>query len=381
MGYLSILLVLGVGKIASTEAGSVCPLPWNADASLPGGLNMTKPCPYGYSIPKLDVTIPDNATFFDWIWIVYGVIPFVIVGLATLDTLVRACWRRGFGTRESCFLAFVLIQVLFNELVFKRLLQQPRPDHSCNHTCGMPSSHASMSIGFFTLMFIDAVFRVMPAYPRDVAAARMFPRQDGCCSLSQKDCLLGLPSCISFTPITVSNTLSPHLFTFFVLFWGILLLPVAFTRVALNDHSPAQVSIGGTIGFIEALLYFLLLRRCFVKQFNGRIGQRFCGVFIHNYALPVFEAIGATYCLLAELEDYDADDDSVEELVGARRAIQWYLKQEKAESKTVVMLDDDVSAVKQTVSLLNTLDQAVVKKLQAFGHDVDLDEEELLDGE
>lgn len=238
-----------------------------------------------------------------------------------------------------------------------------------------------MSIGFFTLMFIDAVFRVMPAYPRDVAAARMFPRQDGCCSLSQKDCLLGLPSCISFTPITVSNTLSPHLFTFFVLFWGILLLPVAFTRVALNDHSPAQVSVGGTIGFIEALLYFLLLRRCFVKQFNGRIGQRFCGVFIHNYALPVFEAIGATYCLLAELEDYDADDDSVEELVGARRAIQWYLKQEKAESKTVVMLDDDVSAVKQTVSLLNTLDQAVVKKLQAFGHDVDLDEEELLDGE
>lgn len=79
---------------------------------------------------------------------------------------------RGLGTRETCFLGFVGFMTGCNELVFKRWAMEPRPDHSCNFSCGFPSGHSVMSCGFFMLMFLDAVFRTMPRVPLTLADAR-----------------------------------------------------------------------------------------------------------------------------------------------------------------------------------------------------------------
>ena len=61
------------------------------------------------------------------------------------------------STRSLAFLSFILFSVALGELIFKRIVSSPRPARSCLHSCGMPSSHATLSIGYFTLMLLDAL--------------------------------------------------------------------------------------------------------------------------------------------------------------------------------------------------------------------------------
>merc|ERR1712080_718912 len=72
------------------------------------------------------------------------------------------------------FLAFIIFIVVVNELILKKIAKQPRPDLSCNLTCGFPSGHSTMSIGFFVLLYLDASFRVMPKVPVDLPSAQIF---------------------------------------------------------------------------------------------------------------------------------------------------------------------------------------------------------------
>jgi len=378
MGHLSVFLFLGLGfsSISLSEAGSHCAQLWNNLSALPTSLlNETVQCPFGSAISKVDVTIPLNATFFDWVCVVYGIIPFVVIGFAFLETILRACCHspRGLGTRETSFLVFFGIQVLLGELVFKNIISQARPVGSCALTCGMPSSHATMSVGFFMLMFFDAIHRVMPAFPRDLETAQRFTRsreQECCCGYTTKDLLLSIPALLNFVPITDYHTLKPHSFAVLVVFWGTLLLPVGFTRVALMDHSPEQVTFGSIIGFLEAVAFFSICRHGFQKKLNHLVGKRMCCLFIHNYAVPVFEAVGNGWNMLADLEDYDEDTveaDGVERLAMVRSEVEYYLKKMDPDV-TCLLFDEETPALDYQAFLLKNLDQAVEQELKRLGH-------------
>jgi len=373
MQHVSMLLFLGLGfGIIGVSEASFCPLPWKLTKTS----NAT--CPYGYALPLVDVTVPNNATWIDWVCVFYGIIPFVIIGCASLETVVRAFFMRGLGTRETSFLLFVLMQVLLGEFFFKQLATQSRPDTTCATTCGMPSSHTTMSVGFFMLLFLDAVHRVMPTFPRDLANAQMYLRSEPaiCCGNSKGDLIRSLPGMLNFIPITDYHTLTHHNFSVSVCVWGILLLPVGFTRTALNDHTPAQVTIGAIIGFCEAIAFFAFSRYVLQKKLQPRIGTRLLFVFIHNYAVPVFEAVGNGWNLLAELDEYElegeAEGEAVENLLAVRREVTYYTEQSNP-CLPALMLDKEKPAVQYQLKLLHKMDDAVKLKLKEFGHEGNLD--------
>ncbi|CAL1153878.1 unnamed protein product [Cladocopium goreaui] len=252
-------------------------IPWwyNATVGFEG-------CPYGRRLPG-DVTLPNDARFIDWVAVVYSYIPFVVPVLVFAELL---CTR---GTRQLSVLLFTGMTTLMNELLVKPFFATARPGAfgpapgaltdsfgqpagSCNTTCGMPSSHSTMAIGFLMLTMFDGIIRLKPD-------SNVLTQDKDEVEMQQR-----LKEMISVTPLAPKRVMSNTEFLGFYFTWQLLLGPVPLMRVVLHDHTAAQVCLGGMLGAVYAVLWFRFTIYM-INRYKHKVGHRFfCGLLKHNYA-------------------------------------------------------------------------------------------------
>jgi len=196
-------------------------------------------CPYGTYLFG-DVTLPTSPTVFQYIALFYAYAAYIVIAVLSVVLCRATTWH----SRKHWFayLIFIGLCVGFNELLFKRLMRQARPGStglltdddgkhvgSCNTSCGMPSSHSLVSVGLMTLLIVDTAFRIVKPL--------------GC------ECVLFPTGIFSAQQFNVSFGI-----------WTALLSPIPMSRVVLYDHSPAQVAVGSTLGFVLAIAWFACMR-------------------------------------------------------------------------------------------------------------------------
>lgn len=114
-------------------------------------------CPYGRSLPG-SVTLPNLADLtFDMqvatiLCVGWSLLPFVIMGLGAVQAILSR------GTRLWSFMIFAVSITVLNELILKRIFQMPRPYQSCSTSCGMPSGHSTLAMGFLALCVHDIIY-------------------------------------------------------------------------------------------------------------------------------------------------------------------------------------------------------------------------------
>merc|ERR1712232_146146 len=121
-----------------------------------------------------------------------------------------------------------------------------------------------MAIGFFILLFADGVFRVRPKIPLTLSSARAEQqlKADGADSSLSQCGLFRQWVCVNFKrllrviPLAAADTMDAFDFLKYVCFWGVVLVPVPFSRVVTNDHTPAQIMFGSLVGAMEAIIWF-----------------------------------------------------------------------------------------------------------------------------
>ena len=194
-------------------------------------------------LPKIDVSVvgsadplspaePTDAAHV--LMIISSVVPYALV------VCILACQISAADTFTLLLLGLLAVLVVLNEAVLKRLIEQRRPTGSCLHfaSFGMPSGHASTSIGTLTFLLLETWID-RPTF-----------------SVQRKGA-------------TTAALL-------------LLLAPVPYSRVHLYDHTPAQVAAGATEGFCVATLWFLCVYR-FVRprleewaasEWGARLGLR-----------------------------------------------------------------------------------------------------------
>lgn len=159
--------------------------------------------------------------------IVWSIVPYTLAVL-----LLGSLLFMGDTSSLSCLLLFGLLTAATG--LIKQLVQQRRPIGSCLYfdSYGMPSGHASGSIGMMIYLLLEVwVDRPRTLFSHKVAAS------------------VGL------------------LFTF-----G----PVPYSRMYLNDHLPEQVLAGGCEGFVLALLWFGFMYRWMRTRLDGLVGAGGC---------------------------------------------------------------------------------------------------------
>ena len=287
--------------IVNAYEPSLCLHDWNIDSA--GNYDPDLKCPYGERVEG-SVTVPKNSDWKDVLSVAYGIVPHIVIALSVIECVVKAVRYRGIGTREFSFLCFNIFLVATNEIVFKNIWKEPRPEHSCSISCGMPSGHSAMSTGYFMLMFLDAACRVMPKVPMSTESAKgtlVASESHESGSFNQgahewKNAASRLPSMI---PMSSADTMDTFEYIVFIVFWGCVLLPVPLSRVIVRDHTAYQAAVGCFMGLIQASVWFCLVRRRFMHPCNHLLGKRICSIFYHNYQLPRFEVISRCYLCLA----------------------------------------------------------------------------------
>jgi membrane-associated phospholipid phosphatase len=222
--------------------------------------------------------------------VVYSYIPYA-VGLQSSISFFR--YR---GTRQLWKLLWAWSMMPLQELVFKKLVREPRPGSmlqvrdysgryvgSCLQKCGMPSSHANLTIGWLTLLLLDAVYRVRPfALGRKTQTMHIRPDASG---------IQKYAKCMQLyltVPWEHRDLLTHTEFLVFMSTWVILLSPVPFMRVVLYDHTFEQVSIGSIIGIMTSVAWWRVVRR-FQRRYHEQEGQRvFFDLLEHNHKLTQF---------------------------------------------------------------------------------------------
>lgn len=211
-----------------------------------------------------------------WAW---SITPYIYMSPAFIEFVgFKSRW----GTRQVCFLYFVGFLVVCNEFIIKRFCEQARPGASgqltddmgnkvgsCNLTCGMPSSHASMAFGFFTLLVYDGISRVVPS-----------PRQLGAENLNLEP---------YFGVLSPNPIITHHQLALCIVLWGVLLLPVPIARVILYDHSATQVLVGGALGGVYATIWFGLVMKIILPRLQRDKSHFLWGGLVNNYMLPTFQ--------------------------------------------------------------------------------------------
>eukprot|EP00746_Dinoflagellata_sp_MGD_P117648 gnl/MRDRNA2_/MRDRNA2_53527_c0_seq1.p1 gnl/MRDRNA2_/MRDRNA2_53527_c0~~gnl/MRDRNA2_/MRDRNA2_53527_c0_seq1.p1 ORF type:complete len:662 (+),score=57.97 gnl/MRDRNA2_/MRDRNA2_53527_c0_seq1:275-1987(+) len=243
-------------------------------------LEESSKCPYGYALPG-DVTLPHatgSRKIFVYVSVIYGFVPYLVAFIVLVEFL---CQR---GVKSLSFLSFVLLSCLLGEFFFKRLVNSPRPEYSCLHSCGMPSSHSTLAVGYLTLMFLDATWRIWPESrstelseeplrnSRETFAERAPSLHRSNCQeniTSHFEDSTGETCCYWYSAVPMMSfeeTPSFQRFARWMGFWFCILIPVPITRILLNDHTASQVLTGCVIGVSEAVAWFQLLRHCIVKK-------------------------------------------------------------------------------------------------------------------
>eukprot|EP00427_Karlodinium_veneficum_P002752 CAMPEP_0169173138 /NCGR_PEP_ID=MMETSP1015-20121227/63760_1 /TAXON_ID=342587 /ORGANISM="Karlodinium micrum, Strain CCMP2283" /LENGTH=289 /DNA_ID=CAMNT_0009246725 /DNA_START=90 /DNA_END=955 /DNA_ORIENTATION=+ len=193
-------------------------------------------------------------------------------------------------TRQLSCIAFLMFLLIFQELILKRILRQPRPGAlmqikndegfyagSCIKSCGMPSSHSALAIGWFTIIFWEAkdnllFSNAMKANPLMISTEDAKARGPTLQRLWRQVQWLFL----EFTPFqpwtSIRGSLSAWAFTGHVIVWTFLLLPVPFARVVLYDHTALQAFFGMVSGFLIACAFkgLVELARSYTQSWQAR---------------------------------------------------------------------------------------------------------------
>eukprot|EP00434_Breviolum_minutum_P034737 symbB.v1.2.030752.t1/scaffold3500.1/size56953/4 len=180
-------------------------------------------------------------------------------------------------------LLWLLFLLVVNEGIVKKIVAEPRPgsmlelrgqngllEGSCVETCGMPSSHSAISMGWFTLSVLDAISRTDTSRDLDDAGDALvveqrkwtnFLKSLGC----QYDVIAGEEKKsrgyeFCWIPWAEKTDLTVREFISVVIYWCLLLVPVPFMRVVLRDHTESQVFVGSAIGMVLAMVWWRVLR-------------------------------------------------------------------------------------------------------------------------
>mmetsp|Transcript_76488 Transcript_76488/g.134941 ORF Transcript_76488/g.134941 Transcript_76488/m.134941 type:complete len:312 (-) Transcript_76488:37-972(-) len=245
-------------------------------------------CPYGRKLPG-DVTLPHDANPMEWIAVVYSYVPWLVI----FGVIFELIFRR--GTRQVLVLGFTVLSTSINELVVKRLILAPRPGAygpapgamtningvpigSCCTTCGMPSSHATMSVGFLMLCLMDGILRIVPSQEA------LSPGWSKDKPFSRRTCW----SMVSLTPLLPHQSFEQLEFIAYFVIWFCLLIPVPMMRVRTHDHTASQAYVGGWLGGVEAILWFRFMR-FLANKYRHHLGKTFCcGLIVHDYGPIAF---------------------------------------------------------------------------------------------
>lgn len=315
-----------VGQGSFVEAGDLpyaCTHPaWYLNASYGGG------CPYGWAGPGdvtwanwalarshgLLATEPDPGSVYVAVCILYGYIPYFIVVYVLFLLFVRR------GTRELNFLLFTFTLWLFNNVLIKRLAQQPRPQESCIRTCGMPSTHSAMAVGFFVLRFFESLIRMRPGgEPQGVESFSPVPFENW--NLVQR-----LGQVVATWYLDVWDEITGREQILALVGWIVVLFPVPLSRTQLQDHTPAQVLVGSLVGFCVAAGW-IYLSYGLQHRFNHNVGK----VLVRCGPLPLLRYNMALPCHLAECRCSSAPGSSAGNLrwesAAPQQEIHWYLEQ------------------------------------------------------
>ncbi|CAJ1363662.1 unnamed protein product [Effrenium voratum] len=261
-------------------------------------------CPYGLTLP-IDVTwpiVPDDVahmvepvTLLKLIAVVYSYLPLIPVFFITAEFLVCR------GTRQLWILMWLGIICSVNEGIVKKLISEPRPgsmmelrgDHgllegSCVISCGMPSSHSAIAMGWFILSILDATARTHLS-PRDEDSVPSRNRGRSLLATERKKVVDFMKKLCCLVPWVKKEVLTVREFISFTLFWFFLMVPVPFMRVVLKDHTANQAVAGSGLGVLLAMLWWRTVR-VLQRRYRDLEGcDIWHGLIRHDYCLPIPE--------------------------------------------------------------------------------------------
>lgn len=154
---------------------------------------------------------------------------------------------------------------------------------SCLRSCGMPSSHSALAIGWFVLLFLDAVYRAYPfalGGKTQTIAVRSDARR---CEKALKCLKLYLS-----VPWTDCELLTHTQFVVYISAWFVLLVPVPFMRVVLYDHTFSQVAMGSCMGFVVAVIWWRVVRYFQRRYLEFEGHPIFHKWLVHNHRMAKF---------------------------------------------------------------------------------------------
>jgi len=261
-------------------------------------------CPYGWRLPG-DVTWPSPPTdaegmvaaldMFKIIAVFYSYVPYLLGFKAFCVLLVRR------GTRQLAVVLWLLSTLLMNEVILKRLWREPRPGTmlqvrdaagkyagSCLHSCGMPSSHSALAMGWFVQIFLDASYRVHPlALGRKTQTIALRP---GTGAFEKAIKCLRLYLWLPWIDVDIVTHTE---YVVYMSAWFLILMPVPFMRVVLYDHTCSQVAVGAGVGIVFTLFWWRVVRHM-QRKYHGLEGRPvFHQLLEHNYKLATFHLNGA----------------------------------------------------------------------------------------
>eukprot|EP00913_Durusdinium_trenchii_P018223 g17120.t2 len=170
------------------------------------------------------------------------------VAVVLVDCLIHR------GSRHLWILPWLGVLLSVNEAVVKKIVAEPRPgsmmelrgqngllEGSCVETCGMPSSHSAISMGWFLLSVLDAMSRTNLS--PDQIDLRTFGGDPLVAEQRKWGAFINARECISI-----------------VVYWFLIMVPVPFMRVVLRDHTESQVVAGSCLGVALAMVWWRGLR-------------------------------------------------------------------------------------------------------------------------
>ena len=169
----------------------------------------------GFSV--LQVTIRRPFTVFSLLAILWSLFPYVVPLFVILSFMRNLAvgivnGQSPFSGHCGFLLFFILLAisgVLLNEHVLKRMFQEPRPAASASKSYGMPSGHSTNCYAWMVWILMEIL---------------LHPSSSGGLNL------------------------------FLIVFDLVVLGPVPYARVYLQDHTPKQVMVGGSIGSVLGLV-------------------------------------------------------------------------------------------------------------------------------
>lgn len=274
-------------------------------------------CPFGTPLPG-DVTFPSPELSVrgavNMVAVAYSFNPYLLCATVALLTVVRR------GTRELSLVCFFAIITATNELFVKRLWPQSRPYGSCLTSCGMPSSHSAISIGYFLVVVSEAVLLEAPARDRTQRRTRLTKCQRFTVHLRELLVTLGFHQWDENSRGQVK---------IIVAYWAVMLLPVPFSRMILHDHSLGQVTMGGIVGMCWAFVFVYLTYTLRIR-YNHILGQTVLSYLIHNMALPCSMAekrCNVKFCPKRDIRRFGSE--SIPKSADPRRELEYYHEQTK----------------------------------------------------